>query len=201
MRAMLFLLVVLCGASGLLYHASVTDYLARIGATVVNNQKQLELAHIDKRLIMMETRLVAFLQANPSLSNVRIASIHVGITPQARYQPQWDIIAALGAPGHDAGDFPKNMPLAQWKDFLGALLSDHCTYWERNDVKVAIARMTTLGIAASMSCPIWNAKHQLQGAIFANWSDLKTVPTERQSLELGLRSLATQIATNLTRNE
>ena len=204
MRLFLYSVLVVVGLlTASSFHPRVLSYLQQAKHEVAENQRQLELVHVDQRLRMLKSKLVLLLADNPSFARVRVALIHSAIEPDGSVALHWSVAAALAAPGKEPGEFVQDKPLSQWNDYLGLLLNGHCSYVVTRDLlnEQVQARMSQMNISSFLACPIINAKHRLLGAVFVSWDSLEDVPLNIVQPEQAVRAMAASVAYNLANFE
>ncbi len=127
--------------------------------------------------------LQAVLVSNPTVARARVAIIHNGVlgltgTPVLRF----DISYAVASPGRDAGALVANRSMAEWVDFIPALLAGDCAWVPLSSVTSASMRerAATMRMREFMGCLIVDTFNRPLGGIFVSWDDNDPVPSEQE---------------------
>ena len=114
---------------------------------------------------------------------------------------RYDVTNSVAGPGHAPGPLVQNRPLAEWGDFLPALLEGECQVHDASSLRgLAIrSRMENLNVGTLLVCPVSDLQGRLLGGVFLLWDTGTRVPeaADMETLANFVRQIGRQIATVL----
>ncbi len=163
---------------------------------------QAELRHLAEANRVIDQLLEQVLDRAPNSARARLDVIHNGVTGLTGVGLlRYDIANSVAGPGHAAGPLVQNRPLAEWGEFLPALLEGACQVADPGRLRAAgiRSRMESLNVGTVLVCPVADLQGRLLGAVFLLWDAGIRVPegADMEFLSDFVRRIGSQIATVL----
>jgi len=203
MRMIIYIMVMLLVFVAVSFYGKPIEvYLDRIKLENNIKQRQEAIVNTDRRTSLLQHALIDLALSIPSADQVRIGLIHNNISSDGTSILQFDIVTSVAPIGKTAGALPINLPLTNWTDFLRSLLAHQCVIVAVKDMNNSAekTRLIDAKVVEFVTCPVLNAKGQLLGAVFVDWTNPLNVPINFDSTEAALKQTAQTISNTVGNN-